>query len=76
MFYIFEAINNGLNLQRVHTVIKKTILIWILNLEKRYDQKNPFEKDFYKIMKASVFDKNLKNVWNHRNIKLVNNDKR
>ena len=42
-----------------------------MNTELEQNAKNDFEKDFFKMMNNSVFDKSMENVWNRRGIKLV-----
>ena len=47
-----------------------------MNTQLRKKAENIYEKDFFKLMNNAVFKKTVKNVRNHRNIKLLSKEKR
>ena len=71
-----QALNQGLALKNGYRVIKFNEKAWLkscieINTKLRKKAKNDFKKDFFKLMKNSVFRKTMKNARKHRDIKLV-----
>ena len=75
-----QALNHGLILRNVHSVIKSNQKAWLktnieMNSKLRQKAKNNFEKDFFTLMNISVFGKTMENVRKHTNIKFVTTER-
>ena len=76
-----QALNDGLILKTVHTVIQFNQKAWLkpyidMNTGLRKKAKKEFEKDFFKLMNKSVFGKTLENIRKQRDVKSVATDKK
>ena len=79
IFALKQALNHGLKLIRVHSIISFRQEAWLkpyfdLNTELRKNAKNEFEKDFYKLKINSIYGKTVQSDRKHRDIKLVTTD--
>ena len=76
-----QALNHGLIFKKVHSVISLNHAAWLkpyidMNTKLRTQAKNDFEKGYFKLKNNSAFGKTMENIRKHRDIKLVNNDKK
>ncbi|ELT96136.1 hypothetical protein CAPTEDRAFT_58981, partial [Capitella teleta] len=75
-----QYLDLGLKLSKIHSGVKFEESNWMephimLNTNLRQNAKNPFEKDFFKLMNNSVFGKTIVNIRNRVDINLVSTEK-
>ena len=74
-----QALNHGLKLEKVYSVISFSQSAWLKqyidrNTEFRMKASNNFEKYYYKLLNNNFYGKTMENVRKQRDIRLVNND--
>ena len=70
----------GIKLTEIHKVLKFKQSDWTkkyidFNTKKRTNAADSFEKDFFKLMINSFYDKTMENLRKRINVRLVNNEK-
>ena len=70
----------GIKLPKIHEVLKFKQSVWIqkyidFNTEKGINAANSFQKDFFKLMTNSVYEKTMDILRKRINVRLVNNEK-
>ena len=72
-----QVLQHGLRLDGIHWAIEFDQSPWLKTYTQlRMAATNDFEKDFFKLMKKSVFGKMMKNIRKHRDVKLVTTEEK
>ena len=76
-----QALNHGLVLEKAYEVISFRQEAWLrpyieMNTMLRAQAKNDFEEDYFKLKNNSAYGKTMENIRKHRDIYIVNNDKK
>ena len=81
IYALKQALDHGLILKKIHSAISFYHNAWLkpyvnMNTELRINAKNDFENDYFKLKNNAAYGKTMENIRKHRDIRLVNNDKK
>ena len=81
IYALKQALNHGLILNKVHSVISFRHGAWLkpyidMNTKLRMTARNDFQKDYFKLKNNAAYGKTMENIRNHRDIRLVTNNKK
>ena len=81
IYALKQALNHGLILNKVHSVISFRHGAWLkpyidMNTKLRMNARNDFQKDYFKLKNNAAYGKTMENIRNHRDIRLVTNNKK
>ena len=81
IYALKQALNHGLIFKKVHNAISFRHSAWLkpyidMNTKLRTKAKKGFEKDYFKSKNNAAYGKTMENIRKHRDIRLVDNDKK